>query len=336
MRWVLAPFMFVAVFLAACSGGSGSPEGDSDTAAGQDADVAAADEGEKDERDISDIHDEAVGEDTIAVDQTIVDEQADIAEPDDDLTDAEISDGDGDAAILLPPANAQFDYQLGGAYDPPVGVMVVARDRTATPVAGLYNICYVNGFQTQPDEANWWLTQHPDLILRDGNGDPVIDPDWPDEMLLDITTPQKRSAIAAIVGGWIAGCAADGYRAVEIDNLDTYSRSKGKITVEDAVAMIRLLADAAHAAGLAIGQKNAADLSSRRAETALDFVVAEECNQYDECGDYTASYGDLVFVIEYKDGPFQKGCLDFPQLSIIRRDLMLTVPGDPDYRYDAC
>jgi len=307
----------------ACSGGPGPSDEADDAVAGYDADIVASDEGKKDEKDISDIG--------------VVDsEQPDTVLPDDDLTDNEVPDEDGDAAVVLPPANAQFDYQLGGAYAPPAGVAVVARDRTAAPVAGLYNICYVNGFQTQPDEANWWLTQHPDLILRDGGGDPVIDPDWPDEMLLDITTPQKRTALAAIVGGWIAGCASDGYQAVEIDNLDTYDRSDGRIDIEDAVAMVLLLADAAHAAGLAIGQKNSADLAPRRVETGLDFVVSEECNQYDECGDYTAYYGDLVFVIEYKDGPFEQGCLDFPQLSIIRRDLMLTVPGDPDYRYDAC
>jgi hypothetical protein len=273
-------------------------------------------DGEKDDKDINDIKDE----------------ETDMSDAADDLIDTEIPD----STVILPPANAQFDYQLGGAYTPPDGVTVVARDRTEAPVAGLYNICYVNGFQTQPDDADWWLAEHPDLLLRDGGGDPVIDPDWPDEMLIDITTPEKREALAVIVGGWITGCAADGYQAVEIDNLDTYSRSDGFIDIEDAVAMIRLLADAAHGAGLAIGQKNATDLAPRRAETALDFAVAEECNQYDECGDYSAYYGELVFVIEYKDASFEQGCIDFPQISIIRRDLLLTAPGDADYRYDAC
>ncbi len=325
--------MCVALFLIACSGGSGSSGEDNDTIAWHDLDMAAFREGENNTGDMLDM---AFGEDNVVADDAIVDEQADTAMSDSDLTDEEVSDEDGDSAILLPPANAQFDYQLGGAYDPPAGVMVVARDRTAVPAAGLYNICYVNGFQTQPDEANWWLTQHPDLILRDGNGDPVIDPDWPDEMLLDITTPQKREAIAAIVGGWITGCAADGYQAVEIDNLDTYDRSGSRIHEEDAVAMVRLFAETAHASGLAIAQKNAAGLSARRGETMLDFVISEECNRYSECGDYTAYYGDLVFVIEYDDDSFQQGCLEFPQLSILRRDLMLTVPSSPDYCYDAC
>jgi hypothetical protein len=102
------------------------------------------------------------------------------------VVDAPTGDG-ADAAMppLLPPINGKVDYQLGGSYTPPSGVTVVSRDRKATPAPGLYNICYVNGFQIQPEENDWWLTQHPDLILRDANGDPVIDTAW-NEMLLDI------------------------------------------------------------------------------------------------------------------------------------------------------
>lgn len=59
-------------------------------------------------------------------------------------------------AVTLPPANGKFDYQLGGAYTPASGTTTVVRDRTASPAAGLYNICYVNGFQTQAVDADWW------------------------------------------------------------------------------------------------------------------------------------------------------------------------------------
>jgi len=234
----------------------------------------------------------------------------------------------------LPPANGAFDYQLGEAYPPPEGVVVVTRDRNASPADGLYNICYVNGFQTQPDERDFWTGEHPDLLLRDAGGDPVIDPDW-DEMILDVTTPTKRSALADIVGGWIDGCAADGFDAVEIDNLDTYSRSGGLVTQNDAVAFMALLSARAHAAGLPIAQKNSTDVLGRREEMGTDFAVAEECNRYDECGDYTAVYGDQVYVIEYRRSDFDAGCRDFPDLSIVLRDLDLVAPG-PGYVYDGC
>ncbi len=238
-------------------------------------------------------------------------------------------------SVRLPTANVSMDYQLGGAYTPPAGVQWVSRDRNASIAPGLYNVCYVNGFQIQPDEESFWLDDHPDLILRDASGDPVIDPDW-DEMLMDVGTPEKRAAIAAIVGGWIEGCARDGFDAIEIDNLDTYSRSGGRLTEDDNVAMMRAFSDRAHALGLAIAQKNSAEIVGRRDELGTDFVVAEECNRYDECDVYTGAYGDLVFVIEYRRADFTRGCADHPGLSIVRRDLNLVAPTAGAYVYDGC
>lgn len=241
----------------------------------------------------------------------------------------------GVSAYPLPPVNAGLDYQLGEAYAPPAGVGIVARDREASVAPGLFNLCYVNGFQVQPHEESFWLTEHPELVLRDDQGDPVVDAAW-DEMLLDTSTAEKRGAIAGIVGGWIAGCATAGFDAVEIDNLDSFSRSGERLTEEHAVAMMRLFADAAHAEGLAISQKNAADLVGRRAEMGTDFVVAEECNRYRECGVYTAGYGAHVLVIEYRRQDFTRGCADFPGLSIVLRDRNLVGPAAGAYVHDGC
>ena len=247
--------------------------------------------------------------------------------------------GSGDAgplpSIALPPVNAGLDYQLGGPYPPPTGVGIVSRDRTAPIASGLYNVCYVNGFQIQPDEEAFWLSDHPDLILRDGSGDPVIDADW-NEMLVDVGTPEKRAAVAAIVGEWIRGCGADGFDAVEIDNLDSFSRSGGRLTEENAVAAMRLFSDIAHAEGLAIAQKNSAEIVGRRADMGTDFVVAEECNRYSECDVYTGAYGDRVLVIEYRRADFTAGCAAFPNLSIVLRDLDLVTPSSGAYVYDGC
>ncbi len=253
----------------------------------------------------------------------------------DGATDAGAADAGTARPIVLPPMNAGLDYQLGGPYAPPSGVTIVSRDRNAPIAAGLYNVCYVNGFQIQPDEEAFWMTEHADLILRDSAGAPVIDADW-DEMLIDVSSAAKRAAVAAIVGGWIRGCAAAGFDAVEIDNLDSYARSRGLLREDDAVATMRLFADAAHAAGLAAAQKNSAELVSRRAAMGTDFVVAEECNRYTECDVYTASYGDLVFVIEYRRADFSAGCAAFPNLSIVLRDRDLVTPASGAYVFDGC
>jgi hypothetical protein len=235
----------------------------------------------------------------------------------------------------LPEANAPFDYQIGGDYSPPTGVEVVSRDRESPPAPELYNICYVNGFQVQPSEESFWLDEHPELVLRDSAGDPVVDADW-DEMLLDTSTAEKRDALAEIVGGWIAGCKTDGFDAVEIDNLDSYSRSQSLLTQDNNVAFVRLLADAAHALGLAIAQKNSTELLERVPEMQTDFAVAEECNRWDECEDYQSVYGDRVFVIEYRQQDFDQGCSDYPGLSIVLRDLGVSTPSSGSYVFDGC
>jgi hypothetical protein len=231
-------------------------------------------------------------------------------------------------AIELPPLHAGFDYQIGGAYLPPAGVRIVSRDRSASPAPGLYNICYVNAFQVQPGEEKQWPA---DLLLRNGRGKVVVDGDW-DEGLLDIRTAAKRKRVAARVNRWIDGCADKGFDAVEPDNYDSYTRSRNLLTAADATAFITLLSAHAHARHLAIGQKNTAELAGLRKQTGLDFAIAEECGEYDECGVYAKAFDDRVLVIEYTDRGLRKACSDFgDRLSIVRRDVMVSTPGDADY-----
>jgi hypothetical protein len=242
--------------------------------------------------------------------------------------------------IALPPADAVVDYQLGGGYAPATGVDGVSRDSTDDPAPGLYSICYVNGFQTQPADRERWLADDPDLVLQ-RDGEPVIDENWPDELIVDTSTAAKRERIAALMADTLDECAEKGFDAIEIDNLDSYTRSAGLLTVDDALALAALYADTAHAAGLAIAQKNAAELGTRgRDGVGFDFAVAEECHRFDECALYTDVYGAHVLDIEYTDdlrGDFADVCAD-PQIphSTILRDRDLALPGDAGYTFRAC
>jgi hypothetical protein len=237
--------------------------------------------------------------------------------------------------VALPPAGAPFDYQIGEPYPPHPETRVVSRDREAAPAQGLYNVCYVNAFQAQPHQLSWWRSTHPDLLLRDGEGDEVVDEDW-DEVLLDISSGAMRAALADIVGGWIDGCAADGFDAVEPDNLDSYTRSHGLLDRADAAAFATLLAERAHDAGLAVAQKNDTDLAGEGRTIGFDFAVVEECGRWGECDAYADAYGPLVLVIEYADDDFEAACAGWPQLSVVRRDVDVSAPGDDAYRYAVC
>ena len=236
-----------------------------------------------------------------------------------------------------PPANGSFDYQIGDPYTPPAGVVVVSRDHDADAAPGLYNICYVNAFQAQTGAAAWWKANHPDLLLHDANGKLVIDKDW-NEILLDYSTAAKRTALTAVVGDWIDECADKGFQGLEPDNLDAYTRSKGLLSESQAMAYAASLITYAHDKGLAVGQKNTADLSTAAARQAgFDFAVTEQCADYDECQRYTATYGNHVFVIEYSRSQFTKACNTYGStLSIVLRDVDVTAPGSESYAFKTC
>ncbi|MBA2559722.1 MAG: endo alpha-1,4 polygalactosaminidase [Propionibacteriales bacterium] len=241
----------------------------------------------------------------------------------------------------MPPADAGFDYQLGGSYRLPPAVRVVTRARTSAPAPGAYNICYVNGFQTQPGRLDWWRGHHGALLLRDRRGALVRDPGWPAEVLLDVSSPRKRRHVAAVVGGWTQRCADDGFDAVEPDNLDSFTRSRHLLSRSDNLALADLLADRAHGAGLAIAQKNLAAVTRRmRHRIGFDFAVSEECSVWDECASYRAAYGRHVLEIEYTDNgrrPFARVCRRHgDEWSIVLRDRMLQPPTSPRYVYDRC
>ena len=88
----------------------------------------------------------------------------------------------------------------------------------------------------------------------------------------------------------------------------------------------------AHAAGLAIAQKNAPELAG----LGFDFAIAEECAVYDECD----LYQDLVFEIEYTDSgtaAYRAACARRGgRVSIILRDRDVVAAGTPGYHYEYC
>jgi hypothetical protein len=221
------------------------------------------------------------------------------------------------------PVGTDVDYQLGGDASVPAGVGIVERDRHSRPLPGHYNICYVNAFQTQADEASFWR-RHPRLVLR-RHGHRVVDSSW-GEWLLDVRTRRKRQRLARIVGAWESGCAVKGFQAVELDNLDSFTRSHGLITRPESLAFARLLVARAHHAGLVAGQKNLAGYDGRT--IGYDFAVAEECGRFRECDGYTRFYGRRVVAVEYRRQDFDWTCAHYgASLPVELRDLDLTPSG---------
>lgn len=235
----------------------------------------------------------------------------------------------------FPGPGAVADYQLGGAYRPETGVDVVVRDRTARPVEGTYSVCYVNAFQTQPGSLRWWRTKHPELLLRDHRGRLVRDAGWPDEVLLDIRTKRKRVALARIVGRWIDGCDRKGFQAVEPDNLDAWTRSRRLTTKRQTIGYAKRLVRHTHRRGMAIAQKNTAELLRHR--VGFDFAVVEECQRYRECDAFVRRYGSQVVEVEYTRSAFRAACKARAGKHPIQlRDLDVVPRGQRGYVFRHC
>ncbi len=231
------------------------------------------------------------------------------------------------AALLAVPAlptGTDVDYQLGGASPAPAHVGIVVRDREEKPQGARFNVCYVNGFQTQEHEKAFWL-KRPNLVLRDRMGELVVDEAW-GEFLLDLRTRAKRAKIAKIVTRWTKGCAKHGFDAVEYDNLDSFTRSHGLLKRKQALRYARLLTKGAHRHGLAAGQKNLAGFDGHR--VGFDFAVSEECGHYDECGAYVDDFGDQVLMIEYSAADFRATCDAYGDAhAVVLRDRDLSPGG---------
>jgi hypothetical protein len=127
----------------------------------------------------------------------------------------------------------------------------------------------------------------------------VRDPGWPEEVLLDLRGAERRRELEKIATTWFRQCARDGFDAVEPDNLDSFTRSRGLLTQRQAAAMGKRLVRAAHGMGLAIAQKNTVEIDGRKA--GFDFAVAEECEVYRECGTYLRRHPGRVIEVEYTD-----------------------------------
>ncbi|MGW1715902.1 endo alpha-1,4 polygalactosaminidase [Streptomyces sp. NPDC002156] len=236
-------------------------------------------------------------------------------------------------AVTLPPKDVPWDYQIGGAYPLPTGVRVVSRSYEDASAQGAYNICNINAFQVEKGAEGDWS---PDLLLRDANGDVVYDQDW-GEAVLDIRTDAKRQRVAARLDTWIDECAAGGYKAVEPDNYDSFTRFPEYLTADQAKALMKLLVAHAHGKGLAVAQKNTAELLRDRGSVGLDFAIAEECGQWDECGEFADAFDNNVLVVEYTAQGMTKACSSWSgQLSIVRRDPEVEPKGASDYLRDPC
>lgn len=123
---------------------------------------------------------------------------------------------------------------------------------------------------------------------------------WPGERWLDI---RKLNVLAAPMKARLDLCKKKGFDAVDPDNVDSWQADTGfPLTKAHAVDYLRFLSTEAHKRGLAIGLKNATELSAS-VLTSMDFAVTEDCFDQGWCQNSKnfIAKNKPVFAIEYTD-----------------------------------
>lgn len=121
---------------------------------------------------------------------------------------------------------------------------------------------------------------------------------FPDERWLDI----RSENVVRIMRRRLDLAQQKHCDGVEPDNVDGYSNDSGfSLTANDQLAFNRLLANEAHARGLAVALKNDLEQIVELVDY-YDFSVNEQCHEFDECGllaPFIAS-GKPVLNVEYQ------------------------------------
>jgi hypothetical protein len=163
---------------------------------------------------------------------------------------------------------------------------------TALHRLGKKAVCYI--------DVGTWENWRPDAkqFPPDVLGKP--DAGWPGERWLDI---RQTSILLPIMEARFAMCVRKGFDAIDPDNVDGVENDTGfPLTAKEQLTYDRDIATAAHADGLSVALKSDAD-EARALEGSFDFVVNEQCVQYDECGELQSfvKHRKAVYDIEYTD-----------------------------------
>ena len=168
-------------------------------------------------------------------------------------------------------------------------------DTPASVVASLHAhgkraVCYI--------DVGTWERWRPDArsFPRRVLGKP--DAGWAGERWLDI---RQQRVLLPIMAKRFQRCVKKGFDAVDPDNVNGVENPSGfKLTMGAQLSYDRAIAALAHRDGLAVALKSFAG-GAAALEPSFDFVVEEQCVQYQECSKLApfVAHHKAVFDIEY-------------------------------------
>jgi hypothetical protein len=225
-----------------------------------------------------------------------------------------------------PAAPIHWQWQIGTPFSYPGHVIpnvtvydIDAFDTPKSVVDSLHALgCIVIAYFSFGTWEDWRpdASLFPASVKGNNNG-------WPGEKWLDI----RSETVKAIMADRLDMAVANGFDAVEPDNIDGYSNNSGfPLTASNQITYNRWIAQQCHARGLSVGLKNDVDQMSQLVGD-FDWVLNEECNQYSECGNLSVfvNAGKAVFQCEYSGS--YCSAMNAAHFNSMRRNLDLTASG---------
>jgi len=192
--------------------------------------------------------------------------------------------------------------------------LVLSATPSAAQLKGAFSVMELDGFDTKASvvaslhgeskravcyiDVGTWENWRPDAhkFPRSVLGRP--DQGWPGERWLDI---RKQRVLLPLMASRFKMCVAKGFDAVDPDNVNGVENATGfRLTTKEQLSYDRAIAALAHRDGLAVALKSNAS-EAAALEPSFDFVVQEQCVQYQECAGLSSfvAHRKAVFDIEY-------------------------------------
>jgi hypothetical protein len=170
----------------------------------------------------------------------------------------------------------------------------------------IYVVCYVESgdwVQSRPDSGDF----APSILSTNKLSD--FDEYYINVSALDGPAGPTGKTLRQIMTARLQTAKNKGCEGIEpdLDDLQTYPTQPFKITQAQQVAYNTFLIQTGHAMGMSVGLKNGPDpggtFDTQMYNAGADWVLNEECNQFDECGGYNVfiAGGRAVFQVEYLD-----------------------------------
>jgi len=234
------------------------------------------------------------------------------------------------AARWTPPQHLTWFWQLQGTVknDKPVAAYDIdgfeneASEVAALHAQGKHVICYIDAGTAEKFRPDYG--EFPAATLGRSNG-------WPGERWLDI---RQLGAIEPIMAARFRICREKGFDAVEPDNIEAFSNRSGfEISPAQQLTYNEWIANEVHALGMAVLQKNDGEQSAQL-QPYFDGALSEQCNQYEECGDFQPylAAGKPVLNAEYR-GKLAKFCPADDAAGIMGARYALSLNGK---KFEAC